>query len=60
LAVATLGHLVPTDKSSSVRNAAHLFAQRAYQHRYKWEPSDAVLERISELLFPSTGKKGRR
>ena len=55
LAMAMLGPLVLAETPSSVTNAAHLFARRAFKHRYKWEPSDVVIQRISELLFSPRG-----
>ncbi len=48
-----LPDFLPTKEQTSVRNAAHLFAQRAFKHRYKWEPSEAILSQIAKMLFRS-------
>jgi hypothetical protein len=52
-------HLEPTRAShpTSVRHAAHLFARRAYDHQYKWKPTQAILQRVGEMLFPQRGTK---
>lgn len=51
LAMEMLSDSLPTKKQTSLRNAAHLFAQRAFKHRYKWEPSEAIVRQIGEMLF---------
>jgi hypothetical protein len=53
LAMEMLPDFLPKKEQTSVRNAAHLFAQRAFAHRYKWEPSETVLRQIAEALFRS-------
>lgn len=51
LAMEMLSDPLPTTRQVSVRNATHLFARRAFKHRYKWEPSEAILRQIGETLF---------
>src|ERR1700674_5457028 len=46
-----LGSITQSSNPTSVRHAAHAFARRAYDHRYKWKPTQAILQRIGEMLF---------
>jgi hypothetical protein len=43
--------ITQSSNPTSVRQAAHIFARRAYNHRYKWKPTQAILQRIGEMLF---------
>jgi hypothetical protein len=45
---------IRSSKPTSVRHAAHLFARRAYKHRYQWKPTPEILRQIGELLFPQS------
>ena len=46
-----------SNNQTSVRHAAHLFARRAYDHQYKWKPTQAILQRIGEMLFAHRAHK---
>lgn len=51
LAMEMLSNPLPAKKQTSVRDATHFFARRTFKHRYKWEPSKAILRQIDETLF---------
>jgi hypothetical protein len=53
-----LGSITQSSNPTSVRHAAHVFARRAYDYQYKWKPTQAILQRIGEMLF-SRGRTKR-
>ena len=58
MAMDMLADPFPTTKSTSVRDATHLFARRAFKHRYKWEPSETILRKIFEMLLRQQARIG--
>src|ERR1700674_3608455 len=46
-----LGSITQSTHPTSVHHAAHVFARRAYDYQYKWKPTQAILQRIGEMLF---------
>jgi len=46
-------------RTKSVVQATHLFARRAYEHQYKWKPTDAILKEVQRAIFgarPATNR----